>query len=241
MTVRSINDARAILLPSNSFGASCSPPSCVGVEVAVFGGVARASTKAWWTVLVELSAMFDVGGVVCEWSTSGKSGKSMPTMPVHGMSACNAERWGKSCVPQLLNEPHQPLLLGGHLHLEHFHLLLVLLLGKTVLEEEGDGGVVMCSLLHHDDRSEVRNPGTRASRPLQSPPAAPEFQTTPPQHDQHCGDGLRRGLQRRSAARVASTTAGVAPCGVKPLQHVRARAVTLECRQPVWWLWWLWF
>ena len=43
---------------------------------------------------------------------------------------------------------------------------------------------------------------------------------SPPQ-GQRCGDVPWRGQLRRSAARVASTSAGVAPCGVEPLQHVQ--------------------
>ena len=63
-------------------------------------------------------------------------------------------------LPQLSSEPHHPLFLSSQLHLE---LLLRLLLNESLREEEGDATVVLCRLLHRDDRSEVRNPGTRAS------------------------------------------------------------------------------
>ena len=49
----------------------------------------------------------------------------------------------------------------------------------------------------------------------QCPPASYPLR---PQHDQHRGDGHWRGLQRRSAARVATMSA---PCGDEPLQHVQ--------------------
>ena len=54
-------------------------------------------------------------------------------------------------APQLFDEPEEPMLPGGQLHLELLLLLVTLLLGETAREEEGDSGV-LCSLLHHDDR-----------------------------------------------------------------------------------------
>ena len=45
------------------------------------------------------------------------------------------------------------------------------------------------------------------------PQCRPASSPVPPLHDQHFGNVQRRGLLRRSDARVATTSAGVAPCG----------------------------
>ena len=77
------------------------------------------------------------------------------------------------------------------------------------------------------------------------PHCPPASSPLPPQRDHG----------RRSAARVATTSAGVAPCNDEPLQHVRAQrqcskakgsprtnhARDLELRTTVWWSWWWWF
>ena len=105
-------------------------------------------------------------------------------------------------------------------------------------------------------------PVGRRTRLAPPPPAAPH--STTPLQDQRCGVGLRRGQLRRSAARVATTSAGVVPSGgghwlcrrqrraqpsaTRPPAWVRTENGLLTtqgnaclCRNAWWWLWWLWF